>query len=566
MVSIMMMLLLLVSFGSAGPAGALPGPAPKEEIPAIVAPAPAPVVIDGKTLFHIKAQLLSFSPRERAQSIAASIKKAAADPQLDLRSITTVDFEGHSEILAGKQRIMAFTDLDAKAEGLEKGRKEIAAFYAGQIRKAVAEYREDRNPWNLFLGALYALFATLGLVLILILFRFLFRKIHARIATWRETKIKALQVQDLEVVSAQQAGAFLSGLFRWLRIVLTVVLFYVYVPLVLEFFPWTRRFGSSIYDWSWNSVALVGNAVWGYLPNLFIIAVIAMLTHYVIKGFHFLFRAVERGRVKMPVVEPDLAMTTFKIVRFLIIAFSIVVLYPYLPGSQSEAFKGVSIFVGVLFSLGSTSLVANIFAGLSLTYMRALRVGDRVRIGETVGDVIEMKLYGTRIRTIKNVDITISNSQMVQGHIVNYSAQARTRGLILHTSVTIGYDAPWRTIHQLLIDAALKTRDILKNPPPFVLQTALNDFYITYELNAYTDESHAMARTYSELHQNIQDTFNEAGMEIMSAHFLHIRDGSRTAIPDPYLPKDYEPRALRVYQNPTAGEETWRPEGKDPEK
>ena len=335
---------------------------------------------------------------------------------------------------------------------------------------------------------------------------------------------------------------------------------------MLDFFPWTRSISSRIVTWSWNSVSLVANAVWDYLPNLFVIAVIVLLTHYVIKGFQFFFKAVERGRVTLPGIAPDLAMTTFKLVRFLIIAFSIVVLYPYLPGSESAAFKGVTIFVGVLFSLGSSSAVANIFAGLSLTYMRAYRVGDRVKIGETMGDVIDMKLYGTRIRTIKNVEITVANSQILQGHILNYSAEARTRGLILHTSVTIGYDAPWRTIHQLLIDAALKTKDILKNPPPFVHQTSLNDFYITYELNAYTDQANLMARIYGELHENIQDTFNEAGMEIMSAHYLHIRDGSRTAIPDPYLPKDYKPRALRLYQNPSPGEESWRTGEKEKEK
>jgi small-conductance mechanosensitive channel len=243
-----------------------------------------------------------------------------------------------------------------------------------------------------------------------------------------------------------------------------------------------------------------------------------------------------------------------------------VVLYPYLPGSESAAFKGVSIFVGVLFSLGSTSVVANIFAGLSLTYMRAYKMGDRVKIGETMGDVIEIKMYGTRIRTVKNVYVTIPNSQILQGPIVNFSTEARDRGLILHTSVTIGYDTPWRTVHQLLIDAALQTRDILKNPPPFVLQTALNDFYITYELNAYTHQASFMARIYSDLHENIQDTFNEAGTEIMSAHYMHVRDGSRTAIPDAYLPRDYEPRALRVHQNPTPGEETWRTGEKESEK
>ena len=529
-------------------------------------PSPAPVIVDGKVLFHIKTGLLSYTAQDRAQAVTQAIKQAAGNPQIDPRDITTQDFEERTEILAGKDRILVYTAQDAKAEGLEKGRAEIAAFYARQIQKAVGDYREARSSRNLLFGAFYALITTLILAFLLILFKLLFRKAYRRIEAWRETKITALQVQDLEVVSAERAGDFLVGAVRWARMVLTASLFYFYVPLVLDFFPWTRGVSNRIYTWSWDSVALVGNAIWGYIPNLFIIAVIVLLTHYIIKGFKFFFQALERGRVKLPVVAPDLAMMTFKIVRFLLIAFSIVVLYPYLPGSDSAAFKGVSIFVGVLFSLGSSSAVANIFAGLSLTYMRAYRVGDRVKIGETVGDVIEMKLYGTRIRTIKNVEITVANSQILQGPIINYSTEARTRGLILHTSVTIGYDSPWRTIHQLLIVAALKTRDILKNPPPFVHQTALNDFYITYELNAYTDQSHSMAQIYGELHQNIQDTFNEAGMEIMSAHYLHLRDGSRTAIPDPYLPKEYEPRALRVYQNPTAGEEGWRKDGKEPDK
>jgi len=527
---------------------------------------PAPVIVDGKILFYIKTGLLSYTAQDRAQAVTQAIKKAAGNPQIDPRTITTRDFEESTDILAGKDRILVFTTQDAKAEGLEKGRAEIAAFYARQIQKAVEDYREARRPGNLLFDALHAFIATLFLAFLLILFRFFFRQVYRRIEVWRETKIKALQVQDLEVVSAERAWDFLAGAVRWVRIVLTVVLFYSYVPLVLGFFPWTRGFSNRIYTWSWDSVALVGNAVWGYMPNLFIIAVIVLFTNYIIKGFKFFFQAVEQGRVKLLAVAPDLAMMTFKLFRFLLIAFSLVVLYPYLPGSDSAAFKGVSIFVGVLFSLGSSSVVANIFAGLSLTYMRAYKVGDRVKIGETVGDVIEIKMFGTRIRTIKNVYITIPNSQILQGHISNYSTEARTRGLILHTSVTIGYDAPWGTIHRLLIAAALKTKDILKNPPPFVLQTALNDFYITYELNAYTDQSHSMAEIYGELHQNIQDTFNEAGMEIMSAHYLHLRDGSRTAIPDPYLPKDYEPRALRVYQNSTAGEEGWRKDGKEPEK
>ena len=223
-----------------------------------------------------------------------------------------------------------------------------------------------------------------------------------------------------------------------------------------------------------------------------------------------------------------------------------IVIFPYLPGSKSPAFQGISIFLGVLFSLGSTSAVANVVAGVILTYMRAFKLGDRVKIADTIGDVIEETLLVTRIRTIKNVEITIANAMVLSSHIINFSASAQREGLILHTAVTIGYDAPWRTVHQLLIDAALATEHILKEPKPFVFQTALDDFYVHYEVNAFTDQPNRMAAIYSDLHQNIQDKFNEKGVEIMSPHRSSVRDGNPIAIPDEYLPKDYVPPAFRL--------------------
>jgi small-conductance mechanosensitive channel len=178
--------------------------------------------------------------------------------------------------------------------------------------------------------------------------------------------------------------------------------------------------------------------------------------------------------------------------------------------------------------------------------MRAFRLGDRVQIADTVGDVIEVSLLVTRIRTIKNVEITIANSMVLSSHIINFSGSVQNEGLILHTTVTIGYDAPWRKIHKLLIDAALSTDNILTTPAPFVLQTALDDFYVHYQINAYTDQPSNMAKTYSDLHQNIQDKFYEGGVEIMSPHFSTIRDGNHIAIPDQYLPKDYKASSFRV--------------------
>ena len=528
--------------------------------------APAPVRLDGKILMYVRVGALAYKPEERAREIRERIIQLALDPKVDLSSVRIIDRLDRTDIVAGESFILALLDQDAKAAGFEKNRNDLAEFYAKRIRRAAAEYREARNPRNIAWGLVYVLGLSLIGIALLIVLRFLYPRLRTRIQQWQTARISALQVKGLEVMSAERLGDFFLGLVRNLYVVLILGGLAVYGVLVLNLLPWTRGASFLITEWAWAAATSIGTAILGYVPNLFFMAGIIILTRYAVKGLKFLFKAVEQGRLTLPGVTPDLAMTTYRIVRFLVLAFAVVMTYPYLPGSQSEAFKGVSIFVGILFSLGSTSAVANAVAGLSLVYMRAFQVGDRVKIGDTVGDVLEMKMNVTRIRTIKNVEVTLSNKQVLDSPIVNFSTEARTRGLILHTSVTIGYDSPWRTIHQLLIDAALKTRDILKNPAPFVLQTALNDFYITYELNAYTDQSHSMAQTYGELHQNIQDTFNEAGMEIMSAHYMHLRDGSRTAIPDPYLPKDYEPRALRVYQNPTAGEEGWRTGGKEPEK
>ena len=263
-----------------------------------------------------------------------------------------------------------------------------------------------------------------------------------------------------------------------------------------------------------------------------------------------IFREIGRGAITIEGFYPDWAEPTYKIVLFLIIALTAVIILPSVPGYGSPAFQGISIFVGVLVSLSSTAAVSNVVAGLALTYTRGFEVGDRVQIGETVGDVLEKTLLVTRIRTIKNVDISIPNTLVLSNHMVNFSSSSKRQGLILHTSVTIGYDAPWRQVHQLLIDAALATENILKEPPPFVLQTSLDDSYVSYQINAYTNKASEMAVTYSRLHQSIQDTFNAAGVEIMSPQYSALRDGNDTTVPEDYRASDYAPKSFRVTEPP----------------
>jgi small-conductance mechanosensitive channel len=362
-------------------------------------------------------------------------------------------------------------------------------------------------------------------------------------------------VGSYELLKAGRLLGFLVVLIRWFRILTTIALAYIWFLYVLSLFPWTRGISSAILGYILNPLRDFGRSVLEFLPNLFVLAVLSLITRYFIKIARFFFVEIEQGRIVFPRFYADWAMPTFKIVRFFILAFALTVAFPYIPGSKSEAFKGVSIFLGVLISLGSTAAIANVMGGLSITYMRAFNIGDRVRIGDTVGDVIDKSLLVTHVRTIKNEDVTVPNSLVLNTHVVNYSARAREEGLILHTSVTIGYGAPWRTVQRLLVEAAGKTADILPEPEPFVLQTALNDFYVTYELNAYTAEAGRMVNIYSELHRNIQDTFNEAGVEIMSPHYAQLRDGNRTAIPDEYLPDGYRTPGIRVEPVPERAEE-----------
>ena len=208
--------------------------------------------------------------------------------------------------------------------------------------------------------------------------------------------------------------------------------------------------------------------------------------------------------------------------------------------SDSDIFKGVSTFFGLLVALGGAGAISNVIAGLVITYMRSFKIGDRVRIGPVIGDVTEKSLLNTRIKTIKNEIITIPNAQMLSSHTINYTTANDENGLILHTTVTIGYDVPWRTVHKVLVEAALATEHIKKLPKPYVFQTSLDDFYVSYQLNARTREIHKMAYIYSELHKNIQDKCNEAGIEILSPHYGAQRDGNQSTIPSDYLPEDYQ--------------------------
>ena len=507
-------------------------------------PVGAPVIFGGETLFEIYDRLGPFTPQERVQAISERLARLAKDPFAKIESVTATEQELTTALVSGEMVMMTVTDRDAQPTG--KSRQELAKDYAWIIQAAITKTREQLTLRALIIDAGLVLLDTAILVALLILFHKTFPKIYAKIEAWRGTLLRPIKIQRVELLSADQIAAALTGLAKAIRIAAVLVLLYVYLTTVLGIFPWTRGISASLFGAVLSTLRTIGQAFAIYVPNVISIVLIIVVTRYIIKLISLLFTGIERGAITFAEFQRDWAKPTYKIVRFLVIVFAAIAIFPYIPGSQSEGFRGISVFLGLLLSLGSAVSISNIIAGVILTYMHPFKIGDRVKVADTIGDVMEKTLLVTRIRTIKNVDVTIPNSLVLSNHLINFSSSAKNLGLILHTSVTIGYDAPWKTVHDLLIAAARATTHILQKPEPFVFQTSLDDFFVTYEINAYTDQANLMATIYAELHQNIQDKFNEAGVEIMSPHYAQIRDGNQTTIPEQYLPKSYQAPAFRI--------------------
>jgi len=411
---------------------------------------------------------------------------------------------------------------------------------AGQIQKldslrkeSVAKEKEMKNDswWQTGKHILYFVLVLLGQFLLFRLSSWLYKKVKNRIQQLKDTKLKPISIQNYEILDTQKQVSLLIFLANILRYLLLFILLVLTIPILFSIFPQTKELAYKIAYYIWNPVKDILEGILGYIPNLFTIIVICLVIKYVIKGIRYLATEIDAGRLKINGFYSDWAMPTYHIIRFLLYAFMIAMIYPYLPGANSGVFQGVSVFVGLIVSLGSSTVIGNIIAGFVITYMRAFKQGDRIKLNDTVGNVIEKTAFVTRLRTIKNEIVTIPNSFIMSSQTVNYTSSARTYGLIIHSEVTIGYDAPWRKVHQLLIDAAKATPGVMPEPAPFVLETALSDFYPVYQINAYIQEANNMTTIYSALHQNIQDYFDKAGIEIMSPHYTAFRNGNASTIP-----------------------------------
>jgi small-conductance mechanosensitive channel len=383
-------------------------------------------------------------------------------------------------------------------------------------------------------GLLVNLMLSLGVFIIYqaILFtNTFFPRLITLLQSWRYSKFHVIRLKSMELLTPDQITDFLLSLTRYIQNGITIILVITGITYTLSFFPGTQGLAYTIVETTGDILISFRTTIFGFLPNLLTLIFIIIVTYFTLKLWRFFYEGVQNNKIRIFGLHKDLVEPTYQLLRFFTFALALVAAYPFLPGSNSPVFRGITIFVGFLLSLGSTALATNIISGVVLTYTRGLRVGDRVKIGTTIGDVVERTILVTRLRTIKNVVISIPNSMVLNNEIINYSSSPSREGLILHTTVTIGYDVPWRKVHNLLINSAIATRYIQSEPKPFVLQTSLDDYYVSYELNAYTVNPKRMAVIYSELHQNIQDYFNNAGVEIMSPAYMAYREGNMITVP-----------------------------------
>ena len=473
----------------------------------------APVVIDGGVLFRVRGTSV-FPADKRAAAIASRIRALAADRTVPADAVHAVETEIGSAIEADGHRVMMVVEADARYESLS--RKVLTEALVRTIREEVTSYRQARSREALIRTAVYSGVATLVLAALVAFVIWLSRRAQKVLeATYRQ-RVQSVGIQSFQIVRAEQIWVLLRRALLGARTLVILGLAFVYLQYVLGLLPWTRGASSRLLQYILDPLVTMGWGVANALPDLLFLVILILVTRYVLKVVHLFFAAVGRGEVALSGFEREWADPTYKLLRVAIVALALVVSYPYIPGSGSEAFKGISIFIGIVFSLGSSSTIANVIAGYTMTYRRAFRLGDRVKIGDTVGDVTEMRLQVTHLRTIKNEEVIIPNSSILTNEVVNYSSLAHRLGLILHTRVGIGYETPWRQVEAMLLIAAERTPGIMREPKPFVRQLSLGDFAVTYEVNVYCDNPQAMSQIYTALHRNILDVFNEHGIQIMT--------------------------------------------------
>lgn len=496
------------------------------------------------TLFTIYTNTGSFTAKERAETASRRIQQLADTYAFKADSLKIVEEESNTLLVWGDVILLGLHDQDAL--WMNTDRQHLAKQYQGIISKAITQHREETSLRRILLSTAEAFAVIAVVVFMIITINRLGRLLRKKLVFKKGQIFNGFHVKGVEVISAERQIKAIWMLISVLKWIILLNIVYLSLPILFNLFPSTRGYTDLLLGYFLAPVKKIIFAVINYLPNLITIAIIFAVFYYLLRMLRFFAGEIENGHMHINGFYKDWANPTYQIIRVLALAFMMVVIFPYLPGSDSAIFKGVSVFIGVLFTFGSAGALGNIVAGLVLTYMRSFNIGDRVKIGDVSGDIIERSLLVTRIRTIKNEIISIPNSQVMNSHTINFSSDASDNGLIVHTTVTMGYEIPWQKVHEVAIKAALQVTDIEQEPKPFVYQTSLDDYYVSYQINGYTRKPNRIDDIHSDLHRALLDGFHDAGIEVMSPHFHAVRDGSVANIPLDKLSPRYQAPAIKI--------------------
>lgn len=469
------------------------------------------------TLFYIYNKLGSSLAKDRAYNVVSRIHNLYEDDFVKVDSFKIENNEISTDIVYKDLVITSVTELDALLEG--KSKEEIAANYLKRIQNSITAERADNSISKLLTRSGLVFLILLIFAILIFLINKLKKYGTQRILTERTQLIKDIKIKNYVLVTSVQKTRMLINAINILRWALIILIAFIMLPIVFSVFPFTQSWASNLIGLFTKPLKTAVLAIWDYIPNLITVFVILVVMRYAVRFVKYIFSEIDKGKLEINGFHRDFAMPTFTIVRFLLQAFTLVLIFPYLPGANSDIFKGISVFIGVLFSLGSSSAISNIIAGLVITYMRPFRIGDRITIADKTGVVIEKSPLVTRLRTIKNEEITIPNSSVLSGNTVNYSTFSED-GICFQVELTVGYEEPWQRIHELLLNIPPRIKRVNLNPAPFVLQKKLDDFYVLYELNVYIAKSAEIELAKSEIFQSILDDFLAAGIEMNGPHIF----------------------------------------------
>jgi small-conductance mechanosensitive channel len=465
----------------------------------------------------LKAIVLGRSPAERASGMQHALDELVA--QHVTGPVEYRLFDGGAFVTVGSRVVLTLATADVDNLSGETV-PDVSAQAVAQLSRALEEVAEAHRPRLLLRGAVLALLALLLGAAALWAIARLQRRLIGRLAAAAEKTAAGTRLGGAEVLQGIRFVDLEHRLVAGSMLALDLLVVYWVLTFSLRQFPYTRPWGESLRGFLLATLQNLGLGVLHAMPGLFTVAIIVLITRFLVRIVSVWFTAVERGRVTARWLYPETAQTTRRLLSTLLWLFAIVVAYPYLPGSGTDAFKGVSVFLGLIVSLGSSGVVSQLMSGFMITYSRALRLGDFVRIGDVEGTVIHLGLLSTKLKTLRNEEVTIPNAVVVSQTTTDYSRNADTDGVFTPTAVTIGYDAPWRQVHAMLLQAAERTGGIRRQPKPVVLQASLDDFYVKYTLWVSLEHQNQRPLVFNMLHANIQDVFNEYGVQIMSPNYV----------------------------------------------